>query len=214
MRTYSSYLFDFDGTLTATLPIWHAAISKTLVAQGTPLDDDMIATHMLGGWNSDREDSLLHLGIPDAILLSDAVNEAVKTERLHEALLHTGVREVLDSLKERSIHRALVTNNFQENVRRALIHHVLDDMFDIIVTRELVSRIKPDPEMVTLALGDIPPEEAVMIGDTAHDVAAARAAGVTAVVYFPVENERYYSLNYIKSFGADRIIRNFQELLV
>lgn len=213
MRQYSSYLFDFDGTLTATLPLWFEAISKTLVAQNTSLSDHDIAAHLLGGWASDRVDGLSHIGITDAVEFSDSVNEMIKDSNLHEALLHSGAETILHVLKKKHRYRALVTNNFQVNVDRALLHHQLNDMFDVVVTRDNVMRVKPDPEMVRLALAGRDPGDAVMIGDTAHDVAAAKAAGVTAIVYFPKENERYYSYSYIKSFGADRIIRTFDELI-
>lgn len=213
MRQYSSYLFDFDGTLTATLPHWHNAIHDTLKALGVSMSEQSIITNLMGGWPSDKSDALIHLGISDAFEFSDMVTRLAIEDGLHEALLHSGVYDTLKTLEARKLHRALVTNNFQANVDQALILHAMEDMFDVIVTRESVAKIKPDPEMVRLALAGRDPDDAVMVGDTAHDVEAARAAGVTAVVYFPKENERYYSYEHIKSFGADLIIRDFEELL-
>jgi phosphoglycolate phosphatase-like HAD superfamily hydrolase len=77
----------------------------------------------------------------------------------------------------------------------------------------MVAKVKPDPEMVRLALGSNQAGDAVMVGDSVHDIVAAHAAGVSAYLYFPEENEQYYSYEYVKSFGADRIIRDFRELL-
>jgi len=48
------------------------------------------------------------------------------------------------------------------------------------VTGEDVSRSKPDPEGVQLALMrlEAPPEEAMLVGDSPLDIQAGRAAGV------------------------------------
>lgn len=214
MRDYSSYLFDFDGTLTATLPYWHSAIRQALLQLDPPLTDAHLAIQLLGGWSTAATDSLQHLGIVDSTIFSDTVNNIIATVGLHEALLHTGAVDTLQAMKAKGQYRALVTNNFQENVQRSFDHHNLHGLFNLVVTREMVTKVKPDPEMVLLALGENPAGDAVMVGDSAHDIAAAHAAGVSAYLYFPVENEQYYSYDYVKSFGADRIIRDFEELLL
>lgn len=213
MRAYSSYLFDFDGTVTASIPLWFDAISRALSTLEVHLSDEEIGQHLLCGWSTSRPDTLVHLGIVDAIVFSDLVNEHAHASGITQAQLHDNVHATLARLKEEGSARSLVTNNFKKGVETALIHHQLHDMFDRIITREMVATMKPDPQMVLMALGDALPSTAIMIGDTAHDIDAGRAAGVTTALYYPPANERFYSLSYIKSLRPDMIIRDFRELL-
>jgi len=75
------------------------------------------------------------------------------------------------------------------------------------VGREDTRRLKPDPEAVhkVLALAGARSDEAVLVGDTSHDVLAARAAGIASVV---VANKR---LAYPPT-GADQYIETIGDL--
>jgi pyrophosphatase PpaX len=63
---------------------------------------------------------------------------------------------------------------------RSLRHVGLDGTFDTLVTYEETERAKPHPDPVWLALErlGIPASHAIFIGDSPHDMAAGRAAGV------------------------------------
>lgn len=79
----------------------------------------------------------------------------------------------------------IVTRNSRDAVLLAL-GELADDLVDglAVVGREDVRRLKPDPEGVLAVLAGYGarPEQAVLVGDTFHDVQAARAAGVCSVV--------------------------------
>jgi phosphoglycolate phosphatase-like HAD superfamily hydrolase len=56
-------------------------------------------------------------------------------------------------------------------------------LFDVLVTRESVRRLKPHPEPIlkaARALG-LSPQETIMVGDTSLDMRSAKAAGAQAV---------------------------------
>jgi phosphoglycolate phosphatase-like HAD superfamily hydrolase len=59
----------------------------------------------------------------------------------------------------------------------------LIDLFDVIVTRDDVRRLKPHPEPVLQAMEKLEAEadRCVMVGDTSVDVLAARAAGINSI---------------------------------
>ena len=65
----------------------------------------------------------------------------------------------------------------------SLDEHGLTGLFDTIVTRESFHRLKPHPGPVELAARQLSllPEHCVMVGDTAVDMRAARAAGAWAL---------------------------------
>jgi pyrophosphatase PpaX len=63
---------------------------------------------------------------------------------------------------------------------RGLVRASLEDTFDVVVGADDVTRPKPDPEPVRLALERLGahPSGAVFIGDSRHDLVSGRAAGV------------------------------------
>ena len=68
----------------------------------------------------------------------------------------------------------------------------------VVVGRESAPRLKPDPAPVHAALARLGVSGGVLVGDTTHDVEAARAAGITSVVVrnlklaFQPEQADYY----------------------
>ncbi len=91
-------------------------------------------------------------------------------------------QETLQALQAR-YPLGLVTTRDKESTRRCLQRWGWEDLFDVVVAREDVRRLKPHPEPVftaAQALG-VEPERCVMVGDTLADVQAARAAGAVAV---------------------------------
>jgi phosphoglycolate phosphatase len=74
---------------------------------------------------------------------------------------------------------ACITNKAERFTVDLLKRTGLDGFFDVIVCGDTVTRKKPDPEPVLAACArlGVQPSEAVMIGDSANDVQAARAAG-------------------------------------
>jgi phosphoglycolate phosphatase len=68
---------------------------------------------------------------------------------------------------------------------------------------------KPDPRLIRAALDALGagPAEAVMVGDAANDVAAARAAGIPVIL-----RAGGYTRVPAKALDADRIITDFVEL--
>lgn len=93
-----------------------------------------------------------------------------------------GVHEMLKTLQGR-YRLGVITTRGEADARAFLRQHGLVDVFEILVTRESVHRLKPHPAPVlhaSRALG-LAPEQCVMVGDTTMDILAARRAGAWAV---------------------------------
>jgi pyrophosphatase PpaX len=91
-----------------------------------------------------------------------------------------GIREMLEALKSEGYTLGLVTSRLARTTRRGLKKFDLSHYFDSIVTEEDTERSKPDPAPILLSLDRLgkAPGEAIMIGDTLHDIGCARNAGV------------------------------------
>jgi pyrophosphatase PpaX len=91
--------------------------------------------------------------------------------------------DVLDRLRDEGRRLGLVTAKRRETVELAFARLPVREYFETIVTSDDTKRHKPHPEPILYALEQLGAhaEDAVYVGDSPFDVAAARAAGVHAV---------------------------------
>jgi pyrophosphatase PpaX len=100
----------------------------------------------------------------------------------HDTLLQpfAGAVETVRTLVSRGTRLAIVTSKHRRGTLRGMEICGLTSLFDEIVTPEDVNHPKPHPEPVVTALRrlGVHAAEAVFVGDSPHDIAAGRAAGV------------------------------------
>jgi pyrophosphatase PpaX len=174
-----AFLFDLDGTLLDSIDLIFRAYRHTAethlsisppdsvwrVGLGTPLREQLRAV-------SD-----------DPELIEAMVGTYREYHRIHHdesVRLYPGISEVLTSLVARGSRLAVVTSKLRGGAERGLRATGILDRFEAIVSADEVGRHKPHPEPVETALARLcaVPEDAIFIGDSPHDIAAGRAAGV------------------------------------
>ncbi|MBO6040808.1 MAG: HAD family phosphatase [Oscillospiraceae bacterium] len=98
--------------------------------------------------------------------------------------LKEGARELLEALHARGVPLALASSTGGELVRAWLSEAGLLEIFDVLVTGDMVSRSKPDPEIFLRAceLLNVKPSEAYVIEDSYNGVRAAHAGGMHALM--------------------------------
>jgi pyrophosphatase PpaX len=125
--------------------------------------------------------------------------------------LYPGVSEVLETLVERGAQLALVTSKLRSGAERGLKATGLTDFFAVLVTAEDVSRPKPHPEPVEMALERLGADKSrtVFIGDSPHDIAAGRAAGVrtAGVLWGPFDRDE------LSESGPDSLLESPWDIL-
>jgi HAD superfamily hydrolase (TIGR01549 family) len=95
----------------------------------------------------------------------------------------------LERLRELGAKMGLVTNTSAEAANAVFEVHNLTHFFGVVITRENVRRLKPDPEGVLLALEQLGASCFFMVGDLVLDVLAAKGAnGVAILVIRPGES--------------------------
>ncbi|MBI2184384.1 MAG: HAD family hydrolase [Thaumarchaeota archaeon] len=107
-----------------------------------------------------------------------------ESEAFSESELNPSVVDVLSYFKSQGFKMGLVTNDGRAAASVILDKHSLRRFFDIVITRDDVERMKPDPEGIlraSAALG-VDPSEALYVGDSVLDVQAAKSAGIGTVV--------------------------------
>lgn len=98
-----------------------------------------------------------------------------------------GIRELLDELHARGYKVGVATSRTGNSFWSYMKELGMEDDITVVVAAEDVSKHKPDPESVIVALEKLGgsadrPEEAIMIGDTKFDIGSAMNAGVDSVL--------------------------------
>lgn len=188
-------LFDLDGTLINTTDLilkcfqfsWSTVCGfehsreSLLDTFGTPLRDAMYrlligrdSREKFGGANT--EESLV-----EELIVAYRTFNASNHDTL--ARPFDGTREVLAELRKRGYLIGVVTSKGRELGLRGLRLCGLDDLVDSSVFLEDTTAHKPHPEPILAALQKLNTEAelAAYVGDSRHDIIAARAAGVRTV---------------------------------
>ena len=174
-------VLDVDGTLVDTnyhhALVWYRAFRK----HGIVLPVWRLHRHV--GMGGDKYVSAV-AGDEVEERLGDRLRE--EWEGLFDDLIDeveplAGARELIPDLKQRGLTVMLASSAIQTH-----LDHFLDlldarEVADGWTTKDDVEASKPDPDLVEAALAKAGTRDAVMLGDTPWDVAAARKAGVATV---------------------------------
>lgn len=177
-------VFDLDGTLVHSAPGIAAALSRALAPRGhAPFDAAEVAPLLGDGARVLLERALAARGAaPDAALLDPFVAE-LEAQGAAASAPYAGIEAALDALAAAGWRAAVCTNKPARAARALLATLGLAPRFALVLGGDSLAVRKPDPghlRGVLDALGAAP-GEAVMIGDHANDIAAARGAGVPSV---------------------------------
>lgn len=180
MSEIRAILFDVDGTLLDSTDFIYSAFEYAFDTHGIA--------------RLSREEMRLDIGCPlDEVysLMVPGCDTHVLTEshrrfqerNLNLIQLFSDTIPVLEELKGRSFKLGAVTTRSRRTSVRSLEVHDIAKYFDIVVSAEDVSNLKPHPEPVEKALSRIKvePIHAMMVGDTAADILAGKNAGTKTV---------------------------------
>jgi HAD superfamily hydrolase (TIGR01549 family) len=195
-ETVSGLLFDFDGTIVDTLPIWRRVTGRCFAARGFQLDDHTLSRVLESEWHA----VLPALSEADATAIENDLVGSIRTAYL-ECPPVRGFEAFVERFSD--IPKAIVTSSYRELlVVPYLRRHGLDHHFPVVVGSEDSTCLKPSPEPILLALRllNVAPAGAWLIGDSPADIAAARSAGIRSVGFGNA------------TIGADLVANSFQAL--
>lgn len=180
---------DLDGTLADTIPDLTVAANAMLVELGgSRLDAGRLRTFVGQGIPRFVERALdavfgeaqAPAFLPRALELFERSYTEVNGR--HSAL-YPGVREGLEALADMRLPLACITNKAGRYAGPLLERLGIARYFAQVVAGDTVSRKKPDPEPLLHACRrfGIAPAQMMLVGDSANDARAARAAGCPVV---------------------------------
>jgi len=182
MGKYKAMLFDYDGTLADTNQIivnaWNYVAKKYLTGKQFELED---LTKYFG--KPLREAVILtsqKYGIIDEPENIEAVYRGYQQDHPEDMEgLFPGLETVLNKLKEEGILLGIVTSRGGDSLVLGLESMGVLNLFDAFVSCDDTDIHKPDPTPCLLCcekLG-VDPSEAIMIGDSKHDIECGNRAG-------------------------------------
>jgi phosphoglycolate phosphatase len=213
---FQAVLFDLDGTLLETIPDLAVAANRMLQALGRPaLPVESIATFVGRGIGRLVERVLAGSrdGQPDVAVVQPAqalFENFYAEESGRRSAPYPGVTAALARLHAAGVPMGVVTNKAAAFTRPLLSVTGLLPYFSSVVSGDTLPWKKPDPRPVLHACNElrISPGQALFVGDSIHDVQAARAAGceVWCVPYGYNEGQP------IEASGCDRMVEGLEEV--
>jgi pyrophosphatase PpaX len=207
---FESYLFDLDGTLVDSVGLIFRAYRYTAERHLSSSPPDSVWLEGLG--------TPLRQQLAMVTSDRDLIEAMVVTYREYHREHHDAsvkpfpqVADVVGELAARGARLGVVTSKLRSGAERSLLATGLARFFHTVVTAEDVGRSKPHPEPVWAALERLggTAREAVFIGDSPHDIAAGRNAGVATagVLWGP------FTRADLESASADFLLESPREIL-
>lgn len=210
-ETKEALLLDLDGCLLNSLWLWFRECKRALIDAGLHVPDEQII-HVL--MPSLGDIVKFHHPNPGAFI-ADVIKGT--GDNIHQTVLHKNVAHVLDALCAQGLPHAVVSSSLLEHILSALRANGYDHgRFGAIVARDHVKHTKPNKEPILKALNILGcnPGDARIIGDSRADMEGGTNALLKErILFYPPENEEFYTLKTIQSWKPDRIIRDFDEVL-
>lgn len=180
--TIETVIFDFEGTLVDfqwQLEPAQAELKRAFAAQGLAVDGNYAQM-----WNAavDRADSAAAVHALRAAL--GPVYDRWDADALARWAPRAGAAALLQALAARGVTAAMVSNIGRSALAAALDRCGLGRSLAPVLSRDDVVHMKPHPEGVraVLAMRGTDPAQALFVGDSLADVAAARAAGMRVAI--------------------------------
>jgi pyrophosphatase PpaX len=186
--TLDAVFFDLDGTLVDTTDLILASCAHTFERHlGTvPSREAIVAT-----FGRSLPDVLFE--VARQARFADPSGEAtamLATYRAHNDEVHddlirpfAGIDTLLERLHDSGVPLGVVTSKRERTARRGLARYGFERWFDVAVFHDDTAHHKPHPEplLVAASRAGVSPGSAVYVGDSVHDIAAGRAAGMATV---------------------------------
>ena len=195
LEDLGAVLFDMDGTLVDTEPVWQQGLVELAARHGAVLPPAVLA-RMLGTAMAETMD-LFFAEIVESVAAIDVSRrgreaaaqwlDARVMEVLAEGVIwRPGARELLGAVRAAGLPTALVTATGRR-VTEIILTSLGPENFDVVVTDDDVRHSKPDPEpydRAAAALG-VAPHRCVAIEDSVTGRTSAAAAGCAVLAISP-----------------------------
>ncbi|WP_416147176.1 pyrophosphatase PpaX [Salipaludibacillus sp. HK11] len=207
-KKINTILFDLDGTLINTIDLIVASFLYTMEKYypGEYKREDVVS--FIGPPLAETFKNLDPLRMEEMMTTYRTFNHQYHDELVKE---YEGVKETLEELSSQGYKMAIVTTKRRETAVKGLELMGLEHFFPVVISIDEVTKYKPDPQPLNMALEKLgsSSDEAIMIGDSEHDILGGINTGTkTAGVAWSVKGR-----DYLESYNPDVMLDNMMDLV-
>ena len=187
-RAVEAVIFDMDGVLADSEPIYYLSVSQVLSNHGYSLSEKA---------NNDIKEKTLGTTVEytwnwlkDYFNLAGDLDQWIETydkvvlKNLKENVVPSpGLYDLLDGLTARGLRIGLASSSQGNWVGAVLSKLGVEERFKVVVSGEMIKQSKPDPEIFLLAAQrlEVEPWRCLVIEDSPHGIQAGKSAGMMVI---------------------------------
>jgi len=197
-------IFDVDGTLVDNVSLCVEAYQYLLERHvGRPFLDQEVKSHF-----GKSDEGILGVYLPPDRLAQvlDEYYSNYETIHRQRARVFTGIKTLLQHLKERGIAAGVVTGKSRRGTEITLQVMGLESYMDVVESGFAEGANKPESLRRVLSKLGLEVSEAVYVGDTSYDIEAAASIGMRAV------GAAWGATHTISSEAAEKAARVFYRI--
>lgn len=186
MKNFKAAIFDMDGILINSEPLWKIAEKEVFSSLGVKVTDELI--HLTSALTANEVCAFWYEKFPWQGKSFKEVEDDV-VERVIEFIgerdtTMLGVIEILDHFKKSGVKIGLASNSSHYLIEHVLQKVGIKEYFDFISSADDVAKGKPDPAVYLFAAKNlgVSPHECIVFEDSVIGMTAAKNAGMTVVV--------------------------------
>ncbi len=209
---YSTYLFDFDGTLVDSMPSYISVVLRILDENSVKYQDDIVKIITpLGYAGAAKYFIKLGLDMPEKEIVS-LMNSYALDEYKYRIAAKENVISVLKELKAKGAHLNVLTASPHTMLDTCLKRLGIYQLFENVWSCDDFNMTKANPEIYRVAAKKIgmPIEQILFLDDNYNADEAAKASGIKVCGVYDPASEEY--VDEIKRV-SDHYIYDFSELL-
>jgi sugar-phosphatase len=185
MTKFKAVIFDMDGVLINSEPLWKIAEKEVFSSLGVPVTDDLV--HITSALTAQEVCAFWYERHPWQEMSFEQVEDTV-VARVIELIGQndtkmTGVIEVLQFVKSKNLKIGLASNSSHNLIEVVLQKVGIKKYFDFVSSAQDVEKGKPNPAIYLYAAKNlgVTSNECLVFEDSIIGITAAKSAGMTVV---------------------------------
>jgi mannitol-1-/sugar-/sorbitol-6-/2-deoxyglucose-6-phosphatase len=215
MKQFKAIIFDMDGVIIDSEPLWKRAEFEIFSSLGVQVEDklaeqtqSMTTLEVTKFWYERKPWTKVSIREAEKMVV-DRVVELVCQEDCGIA----GVKELVEQLKQKNIKTGLATNSPAVIIPYVLKRIGLEHGFDVVLSADSVKKGKPAPDIYLQAAKQLSVNvhDCLVIEDSHSGMTAAKTAGMTVAAFTNGTTEKNFEHAdfHIKSYIPLMPLDNF-----